>query len=160
MYASFVLQCTSLGGNVNTRRMSQPDKFRPERLGFNMYAGYTKLQLTFLTLQPWRRWSFKKKTFLHLHHASMGFPWFQKRLNSMITQTGIFLPQIMNFRLNLSPGLSNWVRKWFKLCRVNFHWIWGLQVRREGGKQKGYSKKNYITNLYSTYILLSDSEMF
>ena len=27
-------------------------KFRPERTGFNMYAEYTKLQLTFLTLQP------------------------------------------------------------------------------------------------------------
>ena len=27
-------------------------KFRPERTGFNMYTEYTKLQLTFLTLQP------------------------------------------------------------------------------------------------------------
>ena len=27
-------------------------KFRPERTGFYMYAEYTKLQLTFLTLQP------------------------------------------------------------------------------------------------------------
>ena len=88
----------SLGGNVNTRRMSQPDmgsifhikksmkysghrkllselskfskfnafnllgyltntdasilvyKFRPKRTGFNMYAKYTQLQLTFLAL--------------------------------------------------------------------------------------------------------------
>jgi len=27
-------------------------KFRPERTGFNMYAEYTQLQLTFLALQP------------------------------------------------------------------------------------------------------------
>ena len=28
-------------------------KFRPERTGFNMYAEYTQLQLTFLALNPW-----------------------------------------------------------------------------------------------------------
>ena len=28
-------------------------KSRPERTGFNMYAEYTQLQLTFLALQPW-----------------------------------------------------------------------------------------------------------
>jgi len=28
-------------------------KFRPERTGFNMYAEYTQLQLTFLALVPW-----------------------------------------------------------------------------------------------------------
>ena len=28
-------------------------KFRPERTGFNMYAKYTRLQLTFLALVPW-----------------------------------------------------------------------------------------------------------
>ena len=27
--------------------------FRPERTGFNMYAEYTQLQLTFLALVPW-----------------------------------------------------------------------------------------------------------
>ena len=27
-------------------------KFRPERTGFNMYAEYTRLQLTFLALLP------------------------------------------------------------------------------------------------------------
>ena len=27
-------------------------KFRPERTGFNMYAEYTQLQLTFLALHP------------------------------------------------------------------------------------------------------------
>ena len=69
----------SLGGKVNTRRMSQPDmesiftkiiyeifwsyetimwiilvyKFRPERTGFNMYAEYTQQQLTFLAFLPW-----------------------------------------------------------------------------------------------------------
>ena len=94
-----LLYCSvlSLGGNVNTRRMSKPDmgsifrinnqcnilvignyyvncqnyqnsmhltssntkrtsilvyKFRPERTGFNMYAEYTQLQLTFLALVP------------------------------------------------------------------------------------------------------------
>ena len=65
----------SLGGNVNTRRMSKPEmgsiyiyriyltntdtpffvyNFRPERTGFNMYAEYTQLQLTFLALAPCR----------------------------------------------------------------------------------------------------------
>ena len=29
-------------------------KHRPERTGFNMYAEYTQLQLTFLTLLPWK----------------------------------------------------------------------------------------------------------
>ena len=28
-------------------------KFRPERTGFNIYAEYTQLQLTFLALSPW-----------------------------------------------------------------------------------------------------------
>ena len=28
-------------------------KFRPERTGFNMYAEYTRPQLTFLALAPW-----------------------------------------------------------------------------------------------------------
>ena len=28
-------------------------KFRPERTGFNMYADYTRPQLTFLALHPW-----------------------------------------------------------------------------------------------------------
>ena len=56
----------SLGGKVNTRRMSQPDmdmehwciyfvfKFHPARTGFNMYAEYTRPQLTFLALVPWK----------------------------------------------------------------------------------------------------------
>ena len=95
-----LLYCSvlSLGGNVNTRRILQPDtgsifhiknqwkilvigsyyvnyqnylnlmllgywtntdasilvyKFRQERTGFNMYAKYTQLKLTFLALQPW-----------------------------------------------------------------------------------------------------------
>ena len=30
-------------------------KFRPERTGFNMYAEYTQLQLTFLALVPWMK---------------------------------------------------------------------------------------------------------
>ena len=30
-------------------------KFRPERTGFNMYAEYTQLQLTFLVLHSWKR---------------------------------------------------------------------------------------------------------
>ena len=28
-------------------------KFRPNRTGFNMYAEYTRPQLTFLALHPW-----------------------------------------------------------------------------------------------------------
>ena len=28
-------------------------KFRPKRTGFNMYAEYTRPQLTFLALHPW-----------------------------------------------------------------------------------------------------------
>ena len=28
-------------------------KFRPERTGFNVYAEYTRPQLTFLALVPW-----------------------------------------------------------------------------------------------------------
>ena len=30
-------------------------KFRPQRTGFNLFAEYTQLQLTFLALQPWFR---------------------------------------------------------------------------------------------------------
>ena len=30
-------------------------KFRLQRTGFNMYAEYTQLQLTFLALEPWAK---------------------------------------------------------------------------------------------------------
>ena len=48
----------SLGGNVNTRRMPNPDMgsiFHIINQGtvFNMYAEYTQLQLTFLALHSW-----------------------------------------------------------------------------------------------------------
>ena len=39
--------------DLNTDAYILVYKFRPERTGFNMYAEYTKLQLTFLPLQPW-----------------------------------------------------------------------------------------------------------
>ena len=42
-----------LGYQTNTDASIIVYKFRPERTGYNMYAEYTKLQLTFLTLQPW-----------------------------------------------------------------------------------------------------------
>ena len=37
---------------MNTNASIFVYKFRPERTGFNMYAEYRKLQLTFFTLQP------------------------------------------------------------------------------------------------------------
>ena len=105
-----LLYCSvlSLGGNVNTRRMSKPHmgsifqikksrkysghrkllcelsnltkfnafnllgyytntdasilvyKFRPKRTGFNVYAEYTRPQLTFLALHPWLNVSMKQ----------------------------------------------------------------------------------------------------
>ena len=39
-----------LGYQTNTDASTLVYKFRPERTGFNMYAEYTQLQLTFLTL--------------------------------------------------------------------------------------------------------------
>ena len=39
-----------LGNKTNTDASILVYKFRPERTGFNMYAEYTKLQLTFLAL--------------------------------------------------------------------------------------------------------------
>ena len=41
-----------LGYQTNTDASILVYKFRPERPGFNMYAEYTQLQLTFLALQP------------------------------------------------------------------------------------------------------------
>ena len=34
-------------------------KFRPKRTGFNMYAEYTRPQLSFLALHPWLKLFFK-----------------------------------------------------------------------------------------------------
>ena len=42
-----------LGYKTNTDASILVYKFRPERSGFNMYAEYTQLQLTFLALKPW-----------------------------------------------------------------------------------------------------------
>ena len=54
VYASFAQSVLSLGGNVNTRVNNVASirvyKFRRETHGFNMYAEYTQLQLTFLAL--------------------------------------------------------------------------------------------------------------
>ena len=109
----------SLGGNVNTRRMSKPDmgsifhikihwnflvienyylnyqnyqnsmlltfsdtkrklmhlflvyKFRPERTGFNMYAEFTQLQLTFLALHSWVHLAIPSS---HTSHYSLILP--------------------------------------------------------------------------------------
>ena len=41
-----------LGYQTNTDASIFVYKFRPERTGFNMYAEYTQLQLTFLALVP------------------------------------------------------------------------------------------------------------
>ena len=41
-----------LGYQTNTDASILVYKFRPERTGFNMYAEYTHLQLTFLALHP------------------------------------------------------------------------------------------------------------
>ena len=38
---------------TNTDASIRVFKFHPERTGFNTYAEYTQLQLTFLALQPW-----------------------------------------------------------------------------------------------------------
>ena len=37
---------------MNTDASTLVCKFRPKRTGFNMYAEYTRLQLTFLALHP------------------------------------------------------------------------------------------------------------
>ena len=42
-----------LGYKTNTDASIPFYKFRPERTGFNMYAKYTQLQLTFLALHSW-----------------------------------------------------------------------------------------------------------
>ena len=42
-----------LGYLTNTDASSFVYKFRPERTGFNMYAEYTQLQLTFLAFHSW-----------------------------------------------------------------------------------------------------------
>ena len=90
-----ILYCSvlSLGSNVKTWRMSKPDmgsifhinnqtnteasilvyKFRPEKTGFNMYAEYTQLQLTFLALHSWELPSFRMKNWgkktCKVHHC-------------------------------------------------------------------------------------------
>ena len=65
--------------------------YRPERTGFNMYAEYTKLQLTFLTLQPclklglnlrWSHFFYYKISFLP---RSIWFPYIF-RLSASQTQ--------------------------------------------------------------------------
>ena len=37
-------------------------KFRPKRTGFNVYAEYTRPQLTFLALHPWMKHKHKNIT--------------------------------------------------------------------------------------------------
>ena len=47
-------------------------KFRPEKTGFNMYAEYTQLQLTFLTLHSWFNWTMKlASNFKHAFFLSL-----------------------------------------------------------------------------------------
>ena len=38
---------------MNTDASILVNKFRPKRTGFNVYAEYTQLQLTFLALHSW-----------------------------------------------------------------------------------------------------------
>ena len=45
---------------VNTDASILVYKFRPKRTGFNVYAEYTRPQLTFLALHPWLNISMKQ----------------------------------------------------------------------------------------------------
>jgi len=51
-----------LGYKTNTDASILVYKFRPERTGFNMYAEYTRPQLTFLELVPWVEQSYPQTT--------------------------------------------------------------------------------------------------
>ena len=47
-------------------------KHRPEKTGFNMYAEYTQLQFTFLTLHSWFNWTMKlASNFKHAFFLSL-----------------------------------------------------------------------------------------
>ena len=48
-----------VGYQTNTDASIIVYKFHPERSGFNMYAEYTQLQLTFLALHSWTHSSFR-----------------------------------------------------------------------------------------------------
>ena len=53
-----------LGYQANTDASILVYKFRPKRTGFNMYAEYTRPQLTFLASHPWcNLWYFKLRLF-------------------------------------------------------------------------------------------------
>ena len=50
-----------LGYQTNTEASILVYKFRPARTGFNMYAEYTQLQLTFLALHSWsNEWAYER----------------------------------------------------------------------------------------------------
>ena len=55
---------------MNTEASILVYKFRPERTGLNMFAEYTRPQLTFLALVPCRRSSDSKSTYFYefLHY--------------------------------------------------------------------------------------------
>ena len=50
-----------INNQTNTEASILVYKFRPEKTGFNMYAEYTQLQLTFLALHSWGLPSFRMK---------------------------------------------------------------------------------------------------
>ena len=50
-------------------------KFRPERTGFNMYAVYTQLQLTFLALVPCSVLSFGLRSVISCKHSVYCTAW-------------------------------------------------------------------------------------
>ena len=62
-----------LGYYTNTDASILVYKFRPEKTGFNMYAEYTQLQLTFLALHSWELPSFRMKNWgkktCKVHHC-------------------------------------------------------------------------------------------
>ena len=54
-----------LGYQTNTDASILVNKFRRDRTGFNVYAEYTRPQLTFLALVPWTASSYKFLPSIH-----------------------------------------------------------------------------------------------
>ena len=52
-YVNYQNSMLLTSSDTNTDASILVYKFRPERIGFNMYAEYTQLQLTFLALHSW-----------------------------------------------------------------------------------------------------------
>jgi len=75
-------------------------KVRPERTGFNMYSGYTRLQLTFLALVPCKTETStqksRKKFVLFLFdgacHIDCGVPYEEIKFNRNLFSSKIWFP--------------------------------------------------------------------